>query len=93
MNKERELRKYSDPELVAERAMELGLNPVHPSSQARKKYMTFDGTRMVHFGQVGFSDWTKTRDPEQLRKFRARNRRWSNSPRYSPAWLAWNLLW
>ena len=87
------LRRYSDINEVNRRAHSLGLNEVHPSSQEKKKYMIFDGRKMVHFGQIGYSDATKHHDVKRIKSFRSRNRRWETAPRYSPAWLSWNLLW
>ena len=92
-NKLDELRKYSDPEIVAEKAQQLGLNPVHPSSQARKKFMVFNGEKMVSFGQMGYQDYTKHGDKKRRDNFRKRNHRWASAPRYSPAYLSYNLLW
>ena len=48
-NKLKELRNYSDPEYVMNKARMMGLNPVHESSRKDKKYMVFDGRTMVHF--------------------------------------------
>jgi len=87
------LERYSDINEVNRRAHHLGLNEVHPSSQAKKKYMIFDGHKMIHFGQIGYSDATKHHDEKRINRFRKRNRRWETAPRYSPAWLSWTLLW
>ena len=87
------LERYSDINEVNRRAHSLGLNEVHPSSQATKKYMIFDGHKMIHFGQIGYSDATKHHDVKRIKRFRSRNRRWETAPRYSPAWLSWNLTW
>ena len=88
-----ELRLYSDPEIVAQKAQQLGLNPVHESSQARKKFMVFNGEKMVSLGQMGYQDYTKHGDKKRRDNFRKRNHRWASAPRYSPAWLSYNLLW
>ena len=87
-----ELIKISDPEAVALKAQEFRLNPVYESSRQDKKYMVFDGNKMVHFGSK-MEDWTKHRDPDRRRKFRKRNWQWQFAPRYTPAWLSWTLLW
>ena len=92
-NKLRELRNYSDPEYVMNKAKMMGLNPVHESSRKDKKYMVFDGRTMVHFGQMGFEDATKHNDFNRINRFKKRNWKWQNSPKYSPAWLSWFLLW
>ena len=92
-NKLKELRNYSDPEYVMNKAKMMGLNPVHESSRKDKKYMVFDGRTMVHFGQMGYEDASKHNDIDRINRFKKRNWKWQNSPKYSPAWLSWFLLW
>jgi len=92
-NKLKELRSYSDPEYVMNKAKMMGLNPVHESSRKDKKYMVFDGNKMVHFGQMGYEDASKHHDLERVNRFRKRNWKWQFEPKYSPAWLSWFLLW
>ena len=92
-NKLNELRNYSDPEYVMQKAKMMGLNPVHESSRKDKKYMVFDGRTMIHFGQMGYEDATKHNDLDRINRFKKRNWKWQNSPKYSPAWLSWFLLW
>ena len=93
MTKLDELYKYSDPEEVNRLAMKLHLNPVYESSRKDKKYMVFDGNKMVHFGSSKYEDYTKHCDKKRRDNFRKRNHRWANAPRYSPAWLSFYLLW
>ena len=92
-NKLRELRNYSDPEYVMQKAKMMGLNPVHESSRKDKKYMVFDGRTMVHFGQMGYEDATRHHDLDRINRFKKRNWKWQNSPKYSPAFLSYYLLW
>jgi len=92
-NKLKELRNYSDPEYVMNKAKMMGLNPVHESSRKDKKYMVFDGHTMVHFGSLPYEDYTKHHDENRLMKFRKRNWKWQFAPKYSPAYLSWYLLW
>ena len=92
-NKLRELRNYSDPEYVMNKAKLMGLNPVHESSRKDKKYMVFDGRTMVHFGSLPYEDYTKHHDENRLTKFRKRNWKWQFAPKYSPAYLSYYLLW
>ena len=92
-NKLKELRNFSDPEYVMNKAKLMGLNPVHESSRKDKKYMVFDGRKMVHFGQMGYEDATKHNDLDRINRFRKRNWKWQHSPKYSPAFLSWYLLW
>ena len=92
-NKLKELRNFSDPEYVMNKAKMMGLNPVHESSRKDKKYMVFDGRKMVHFGQMGYEDATKHHDSDSINRFKKRNWKWQNAPKYSPAYLSWYLLW
>ena len=93
MTKLEEISRYSDPNEVQRRAMLLHINAVHPSSRADKKYMVFDGHKMVHFGSSKYQDYTKHGDEKRRNNFRKRNHRWAYAPKYSPAFLSWNLLW
>ena len=92
-SKYEQLKEFSDPEIVAHKAQELGLNPMNESSRKDKKFMVFDGHKMQHFGQMGYYDYTRTLDKEKRDRFRKRNHKWANSPKYSPAWLSYYLLW
>ena len=90
-NKLKELRNFSDPEYVMNKAKMMGLNPVHESSRKDKKYMVFDGRKMVHFGQMGYDDATKHNILDRANRFKKRNWKRQNSQKYSPAYLSWHL--
>lgn len=92
-NKLHVLELYSDIDEVNRRAHELGLNPVYPSSQKKFKYMIFNGHNMIHFGLIGFQDFTKSHDKRKRELFRKRNWRWEYAPRYTRSWLSWHLTW
>ena len=87
MTKLDELYKYSNPEEVNRLAMKFHLNPVYESSRKDKKYMVFDGNKMVHFGSFSpkYEDNTKHGDKKRRDNFRKRNQRWANASKYSPA--------
>ena len=88
-----ELRKFRDPDHVINEAKMMGFNPVHESSRKDKKYMVFDGHKMVHFGQMGYQDYTKHNDEKRRERFKKRNWKWQYAPNYSPSYLSWALLW
>jgi len=92
-SKYEQLKEFSDPEIVAHKAQELGLNPVYESSRKDKKYMVFDGHKMIHFGSSSYEDYTKHHDKEKRDRFRKRNHKWAHAPKYSAAYLSYNLLW
>ena len=87
------LREYSDPDYVMWKAQELGYNPIHESSRKDKKYMVFDGHKMIHFGQMFATDYTKHLDDKRRINFRKRNWRWEYTPQYSASNLSFTLLW
>ena len=93
MNKLHELSKYSDIDEVNRRAYNLDLNQIHPSSRNDKKFMVFDGNKMVHFGQMGYEDATHHKNIKRINNFKNRNKKWATAPRYSPAFLSYYLLW
>ena len=88
-----QLREYSDPDYVMAKAQELGYNPVHESSRKDKKYMVFDGHKMIHFGQMFATDWTRHLNDKRRMNFRKRNWRWEFTPKYSASNLSYTLLW
>lgn len=92
MSKMQELKKYSNVSEVHRRAKQHGLE-VYVSTRKDKKYMVYDGRKMIHFGQMGYEDYTKHKDKERLHHFRTRNREWASEPKYSAGWLSYHLLW
>jgi hypothetical protein len=84
---------YSNPTLVRSIARKLHLPPILPSTRKTKKYMLQHGNRWIHFGQMGYQDFTKHRDLARRTRFRHRNRSWAKAPKYSAAWLAYHVLW
>ena len=94
MSKLNELKKYSNPEVVMMKARDMGLNTVKVSTRKDKKYMVYDtNKKLVHFGQMGYEDYTKHHDERRQINFKKRNHKWANRDVYSPAWLSYNLLW
>jgi hypothetical protein len=64
------------------------------STREDKKFMVQnpDG-KWIHFGQKGYSDWHLHKDPERRRRFRVRNAKWANADKWTPAHLAYYVLW
>jgi hypothetical protein len=96
MNASPALLKNSNPSQVLVNAKKYGYDPssISESKTKTKKYViiTPEGKR-VNFGQKGYEDYTKHGDEERRARFRTRNARWANAPKYSPARLSWCLLW
>jgi hypothetical protein len=88
------MEKYSNEAEVQRMADKYGVGKINLSTRRDKKYMveTPDGKK-VHFGQIGYEDYTKHRDPERRRLFRLRNAKWASMPKYSAGWLSYHLLW
>jgi hypothetical protein len=88
---------YSNPEIVKEKAQSLGYPEVFLSTRKEKKYMiqTPEGGT-VHFGQMGYEDFTKHNDSKRRENYLRRSGKikgdWKLDP-YSPNTLARKLLW
>jgi hypothetical protein len=85
---------YSNIQEVQHLANKYCIGKVFESSRKDKKYMIKkpDG-KMVHFGANGYADYTAHKDKERRKRFRTRNHKWASSPKWSPAWLSYYLLW
>jgi hypothetical protein len=90
-----ELEPYTDIKKVRKIANKMGLNMVYPSTRKDKKYMIRDPKtyKFVHFGQMSATDFTRHMDIERKNKFKNRNKKWADAEIYSPAFLAYWLLW
>ena len=96
INKEEEMEKYSNPDIVREMADKyLGPDvPIHYSTRKDKKYMVQNPEgKWIHFGQMGYEDFTRHRNLRRRDAFRTRNKKWATSQKWTPAWLSYWLLW
>lgn len=91
--------KYSNPNVVFDKAVELfgedGWD-LDISTRKDKKYMIkgyFTDDKWVHFGQMGYNDFTKTNDEDKRAKFLTRNKSWEHRNINTPAFLSYHLLW
>lgn len=84
---------YSDPEKVFKRAKVLGIDKIEISNRKDKKYRVWDGDQWIHFGQMGYEDYTKNRDKHRRNLFRTRNAKWADADPMTPAFLSYYLLW
>lgn len=99
MNKSQEIKKWSNPTKVFKLAKGyLGKTAkIQLSSKKEKKYMvtTPDG-RHVHFGQMGYEDYTKHRNRTRRKNYLTRSAKirgdWKKD-KYSANNLARKLLW
>lgn len=93
----REIDKYSNP-LIVRNAVDKYLGKdiqLYLSTRKDKKYMIFNPktNKWIHFGQIGYEDYTKHQDDNRREKFRNRNKSWKNSKKWTPAWLSYYILW
>ena len=93
------LYQYSNPRL-AELKMKKYLDDknavLYKSTNKNKKYMIFVNGHKVHFGQIGYEDFTKHNDEHRRQNYlkRTENIRgnWKDN-KYSPNSLSRNVLW
>lgn len=89
--------KWSNPNEVVKKAVKLLGEDVKIalSSRKDKKYMILnpETNKWVHFGEIGYEDFTKHHDELRRQNFLNRNKRWKNSKTYSPSYLSYFLLW
>ena len=89
---------FSDPKLVQEVANAYFRDPItiYRSNSKNKKYMIFVDQKWIHFGQMGYEDYTKHKNKERLQSYlaRATNMRgnWKDD-KFSPNNLSIHLLW
>lgn len=94
-----ELYKYSNPNEVFKKADEVFDDmsfDIDISTRKNKKYRirgNFTDGEWVHFGQMGYEDFTKHRDENRRDAFLKRNVKWANANYNSPAFLSYVLLW
>ena len=94
------LKKYSSPCKVQSKAYKyLGKTAkIYPSSKSQKKYQIYDkkNKKWVHFGQLGYEDYTKHKDKKRRKNYLARSTKirgnWKKN-KFSPNNLSINLLW
>jgi hypothetical protein len=93
----KDINRYSNPSMVQKLAHKLlGKEArIIISPRKDKKYRIYNPNteKYVDFGQMMYEDFTKHKDEDRRRRFRTRNARWANSPKYSASWLSYYLLW
>ena len=95
-NKYELLLNYSDPRRVKILAKQfLGDDvPLYVSTRKNKKYMIRDPNgKMIHFGEMGYEDFSKHMDLDRRKSFVSRNAKWAKQDKYTAGWLSYNLLW
>ena len=67
---------------------------LYTSTRKDKKFMVLnpEGKR-IHFGQLGYDDYHTEKDEEKRKRFLQRNARWKTAEKWTPAHLAYYVLW
>jgi hypothetical protein len=94
------INKYSNPKKVQKMAYKyLGKTAkIYTSSKKEKKYMIWDpkNKKWVHFGQLGYEDFTKHKDKRRRKNYLTRSNNikgnWKTN-KYSPNNLSIHILW
>jgi hypothetical protein len=97
MDKRKKLEKVSDYRAVLKKSRRLYRRDVFPSSKKEKKYMIEnDRGHWVHFGSMGYQDYTRHKDKTRRKSYLARashiHGKWKQN-KFSPNNLAISLLW
>ena len=88
-----DIKKFSNPTEVMAKGKKLGLD-VMISTRKGKKYMIIDPDgKVIHFGAMGYGDYTFHKDDKRRDNFLKRNNKWKDADPYSPAFLSYYLLW
>lgn len=93
--KNHEIWSVSHPEIVRYKYEKIYKRPqsdIHLSSRKNKKYMVFNGQKMVHFGDIRYQDFTKTSNVQKRQNYHKRFNKIDNNP-YSHYNLSKFLLW
>lgn len=88
---------YTNPTKVFQNAKRILGNDVNIKLSTRKdkKYMVLNPNinKWIHFGQIGYQDYTKHQDNKRRQLFRLRNQKWAEQDLYTPGYLSYYLLW
>ena len=83
-----------------QKALRLGATELRPSWRAGKKYAVLYEGSWIHFGAVGYEDFTQHLDPARCANYRRRHGaiklkdgRLAYTVPTSPAFWSWQLLW
>ena len=52
-----------------------------------------NGEKWIHFGEIGYEDYTLHKDDERRKKFITRNKKWSEQKYNTAGFLSYFLLW
>ena len=85
------LEDYSNPKEVERKAKHYGVK-VFRSTKRDKKYMVYHN-KWIHFGAMGYEDYTKHKNKTRRANYLKRSAGIKDSGKYSANQLARHLLW
>jgi hypothetical protein len=91
ISKTDKIRKFSNPEKVIQKAKHYGVK-VYRSTRPTKKYMIYHN-KWVHFGAMGYEDYTKHKNKTRRRNYLQRSAGIHDSGKYSANELSRHILW
>jgi hypothetical protein len=85
---------FSDPKVVQRKAKLHGIDVVYsPLKNKKFRFVNPETNKYVDFGFFKMQDFTKHEDEERRKKFKQRNRRFKDAPKYSASWASYYILW
>ena len=89
--------KYSDFKIANSKALEIYGKPLFISTRKDKKFMIKnDNNKYIHFGQLGYEDFSKHKDEKRRQSYLTRAKKikglWKED-KYSPNMLSIKILW
>ena len=93
------MNQYTNPKKVYKNFVKFGFkkdgSQLKPSTRQGKKWMVLDPNtgKWVHFGAMGYEDYTKHNDKIRRKKYWSRMGRFESAYKYSPGYLSLVLLW
>ena len=93
------MEQYTNPIIVRKNFNKFGYkkdgSELKESSRKGKKIMALDPKKKkwVHFGALGYEDYTVHKDENRRKKYWSRMQRFKSAYKYSPGYLSLVLLW
>ena len=93
------MNQFTNPKKVYKNFVKFGFkkdgSKLKPSTRSDKKWMVLDPNtgKWVHFGAMGYEDYTKHNDKIRRKKYWSRMGRFESAYKYSPGYLSLVLLW
>jgi len=93
------MHQFTNPTIVRKQFNKFGYksdgSELKESTRKGKKWMVLDPNtkKWVHFGALGYEDYTVHKDENRRKKYWSRMQRFKTAYKYSPGYLSLVLLW